>query len=81
MDQSGKADSTEVSNKLIELSEAATYLEANWFNMDYMSRDKAWWRVHRASRAVWNMLHPPNKRMDVDLQSAIDDAVKKGGML
>lgn len=45
--------------KLAELHQAVTFLQANWFAMDYASRDKAWWRIHRASREVWNLLHPP----------------------
>jgi hypothetical protein len=47
--------------KLRALSEAAKSLEDNWDRMSYEDKDRGWWKVHKASREVWNLLHPQKK--------------------
>jgi hypothetical protein len=44
---------------LRKLSEAAKTLEEQWEKVEHGSREALWWEVHKASRDVWNILHPP----------------------
>lgn len=71
--------------KLRILSEAAKHLEDNWDKMSFEDRDKEWWLVHKASRDVWNLLHPPKKGTKRKfIEDAVNAALKdrfKGGVV
>lgn len=76
--------------KLAILSEAAKRLRDDWDKLSYEDREKHWWLVHKASRDVWNILHPPREQggRRAGKSKSIEDAVNvilkdqfKGGTL
>lgn len=61
MSEQPEAEINHTYAKLAILCEAATRLRDDWDKVEYAEREKLWWTVHKASREVWNILHPLRK--------------------